>query len=438
MRRLLPASSRVLSRARPAAPRRKSTIAPEPSAPPPPVAVLSHRPRLEALRRQLGDGTDDAPPLRPPPPPEVTSTAYPGRLSSVDGTIIGDPLTDTFGRRHTYLRISLVERCNLRCLYCMPPEGVSLQAQSNLMTDDEIVRAAAIFVRRGVDKIRLTGGEPLLRKNLADIVFRLADLGVRHIGMTTNGLVLKRKLPSLVAAGLTHINLSLDTMRDDRFLEITRRKGRATVVEAIRCAAEALPGTGRVKVNVVVMRNFNDDELRDFVAMADEFGVDVRFIEWMPFNSNGWNDGRFLSYADMLHLIRRDDGPAAELLGPGRQRLPPAILERADDGPNDTTKWYRTPIGRGRVGFITSMSEHFCGTCNRLRLTSDGRIKACLFGDDEVGLRDAMRAGATDGRLEELVAEAVTGKRAALGGHGDMYGIAAASDGNRSMTTIGG
>ncbi len=288
------------------------------------------------------------------------------------------------------------------------------------------------------------------------------------VGITTNGISLSRHVRDLVEAGLTGVNISLDTLRDDRFVEITRRKGLEKVLRSIRDSIDAFrekygdvrlgvngEGGSRVKVNCVVMKNFNDDELIDFVTMANEtFGgdIDVRFIEWMPFNDNGWNRERFVSYKDMMDKI-----------GSGSRSM---RLERIGDGPNDTTKWWRavgdsdfvyrescgdTDVSGGRsarIGFITSMSEHFCSTCNRLRITADGKIKVCLFGSNEkeVSLRDILRSRGEDnaeGRIEEeealsrVIHAAVQKKTFALGGHGNPDNIAKAAD-NRPMTLIGG
>ncbi|CBJ29460.1 conserved unknown protein [Ectocarpus siliculosus] len=329
-------------------------------------------------------------------------------------------LSDTHGRHHNYLRISLTERCNLRCVYCMPEDGVDLQPQSKMINQQEILRLASMFVDAGVDKIRLTGGEPLVRKDLPDIVRALSSLeGVRNVGVTTNGINLKRKIPALREAGLTHINVSLDTLQPDRFAAITRRKGLDTVLASLDAALAHGYG-GRLKINCVVMNGVNTDELADFLEFTRDQEIDVRFIEWMPFDDNRWKDAKFFSYQSMLDVIR--------------ERYPD--LERTVDSANDTTKWHRVPGYRGRVGFITSMSEHFCGTCNRLRITSDGNLKVCLFGDESLSLRDALRGGLSDAEISVLVRAAVLGKRAALGGHGDMYGIANAK--NRPMTTIGG
>eukprot|EP00560_Eucampia_antarctica_P005010 CAMPEP_0197836904 /NCGR_PEP_ID=MMETSP1437-20131217/30426_1 /TAXON_ID=49252 ORGANISM="Eucampia antarctica, Strain CCMP1452" /NCGR_SAMPLE_ID=MMETSP1437 /ASSEMBLY_ACC=CAM_ASM_001096 /LENGTH=438 /DNA_ID=CAMNT_0043443465 /DNA_START=226 /DNA_END=1542 /DNA_ORIENTATION=+ len=340
-------------------------------------------------------------------------------------------VTDKYNRYHTYLRISLSERCNLRCRYCMPPEGVPLQKQEKILTTPEINKLVHLFAQSGVDKVRLTGGEPLLRRDLAEIISSIrSNESIHSVGITTNGLTLSRQLPSLLEAGLTHINISLDTLCDDKFLDITRRKGLSKVLSAISEAAEALPA-GRVKINCVLMNDFNNNELRDFIMLTQNLPVDVRFIEWMPFNDNGWNKNRFFSYADMLESIRHGETEGS-LKGVG-----PLNLIRLTDGSNDTTKWWQVPGFKGRIGFITSMSDHFCGTCNRLRIMADGHLKVCLFGSQEVNLRDAIRAGASNEDLSYIIHAAVQKKTFALGGHGNAEGIAKAND-NRPMTLIGG
>lgn len=378
-------------------------------------------------------------------------------------------LTDTHGRHHNYLRISLSERCNLRCQYCMPPEGVPLSPQSNILTNEEIIRLVDLFVKNGVNKVRLTGGEPLLRKNLVPLVQSISSaLQMSNnassesglVGITTNAISLSRHIDGLVDAGLTSVNISLDTLREDRFLEITRRKGLDKVMRAIGDSIRAFQnrygdvrlgtngsGGSRVKINCVVMKGFNDDELSDFVTMANEtFGgdIDMRFIEWMPFNDNGWNRSRFLSYQDMMNKISAG--------GDESSGAAPMNLERIGDGPNDTTKWWKVTTGErdtgrfARVGFITSMSDHFCSSCNRLRITADGKIKVCLFGSNEkeVSLRDIMRRHHTlendsieAEELSQVIHAAVKKKMAALGGHGNPDNIAKAAN-NRPMTLIGG
>lgn len=342
-------------------------------------------------------------------------------------------LKDTYSRQHSYLRISLSERCNLRCQYCMPPEGVPLQAKESLLNAAEIERLVRLFGAGGVDKVRLTGGEPLLRKDLSEIIASIrTQSNIDFVGITTNGITLSRQLPSLLEAGLTHVNISLDTLDAEKFEDITRRKGLTKVMRAIEDACAMLP-VGNVKVNSVVMKNFNDNELRDFIQMTKDLPLDVRFIEWMPFNDNGWNKDRFVSYDDMMSGITSNvDEKQSSMIG-----LPPIKLLRAEDGPNDTTKWWRAPEYEGRVGFITSMTQHFCGTCNRLRITADGKLKVCLFGSAEISLRDAMREGASDEDLELIIWAALQQKNFALGGHGSAEGIKKANN-NRPMTLIGG
>lgn len=325
-------------------------------------------------------------------------------------------LTDTFGRNHSYLRISLTERCNLRCKYCMPEEGVHLQAQDRIMTFEEIERIARLFVSEGVDKIRLTGGEPLVRKDVEKLLQKLGNIeGLKTFAITTNGLLVPKKIQAMHEAGINLMNISLDTLDEKKFEFITRRKGFSLVMKAIDMAIDY--GYSPVKVNCVVMKNFNENELADFVELTKNKPIEVRFIEYMPFDGNGWNDSRFLSYTDMIQRI---------------EEVHPT-LERLQDGPNDTSKTYQVPGFIGRVGFITSMSEQFCGSCNRLRMTADGNLKVCLFGKAEVSLRDAMRTGGTDAELRQIIQAAVHRKKAA---HAGMYNLAEME--NRPMILIGG
>ncbi|KAH6564136.1 hypothetical protein BASA50_006826 [Batrachochytrium salamandrivorans] len=318
------------------------------------------------------------------------------RIHAADVALLKHPLRDTFQRNHTYLRISLTERCNLRCTYCMPEHGVDLSPASALLTTDEIIRLATLFVDQGITKIRLTGGEPTVRKDLLEIVARLNALkprGLQSIGMTTNGIALKRKLPALFENGLNQLNISLDTLHVDRFEELTRRKGLDAVMDAINTAAH-MPFQA-VKLNSVVVRNTNDDEIVDFVRLTKDLPIYVRFIEYMPFGGNKWDVEKFISYKEMLALVHREFG----------------TLTKIQDDPNDTSKAYQVEGFKGTFGFITSMSEHFCGVCNRLRLLADGNMKVCLFGNSEVNLRDSLRRGASDDELMQLVGMAVHRKK---------------------------
>ncbi|CAH1263454.1 MOCS1 [Branchiostoma lanceolatum] len=325
-------------------------------------------------------------------------------------------LTDTFGRHHDYLRISLTERCNLRCQYCMPEAGVDLTPKQKLLSTEEVVTLARLFVSQGVNKIRLTGGEPLVRPDVVDIVSelnKLRSLGLETIAMTTNALTLKRKLPQLHEAGLNLLNISLDTLVPAKFQFITRRKGWEKVMEGLEKALEL--GYNPVKLNCVVMRGVNEEEICDFVAMTEKKALDVRFIEYMPFDGNKWNHNKMVTYQEMLDTIR--------------QRWPD--LEKMSDGPNDTSKAYRVPGFRGQMGFVTSMSEHFCGSCNRLRITADGNLKVCLFGNSEVSLRDTLRADTSEEELLKIIGAAVGRKKKQ---HAGMFNIAKMK--NRPMILI--
>nr|GAT57470.1 predicted protein [Mycena chlorophos] len=289
---------------------------------------------------------------------------------------ISSALVDTFRRKHDYLRISLTERCNLRCFYCMPSEGVELSPNENILSNEEVLRLAGLFVKSGVTKIRLTGGEPTVRKGISEIFAGLNDLrahGLKSIGMTSNGIALHRKLPEFVRNGLTHLNLSLDTLDEFRFEIMTRRRGFQAVLKALDTALEYLP---YVKLNVVVVKGLNDSEVLDFVEMTKDRPIFVRFIEFMPFTGNKWDAEKMV--------------PSAELLKRISERHP--LIERASDELNDTARTWKIPGYVGNLGFISSMSDHFCATCNRLRITADGQIKVCLFDAKEVSLRDYMRS----------------------------------------------
>ncbi|KAL4070707.1 molybdenum cofactor biosynthesis prote [Scleroderma citrinum] len=320
---------------------------------------------------------------------------------------------------HDYLRISLTERCNLRCFYCMPSEGIQLSPKGHILTDDEIVRLASLFVRSGVKKIRLTGGEPTVRKGLGTIISRLAhlrSLGLEAIGMTSNGLALHRQLPDLVDKGLTHLNLSLDTLDPFKFEIMARRMGHDAVLKSLDVALSC-PGLQSVKLNVVVIKGLNDAEILDFVNLTKHKKLWVRFIEFMPFTGNKWDKAKMV--------------PSAELLAVIKAQFP--TVERMQTIPNDTARLWKIPGHSGGIGFISSMSDHFCSTCNRLRITADGQIKVCLFDGKEISLRDEMRRGASDDELLQIIRSAVWGKKEK---HAGMDKIDAKS--NRPMILIGG
>ncbi|KAL4955994.1 hypothetical protein BDW69DRAFT_102005 [Aspergillus filifer] len=289
-------------------------------------------------------------------------------------------LTDNFDRQHDYLRISVTERCNLRCLYCMPEEGIELSPSARLLTSPEIVYLSSVFVSQGVTKIRLTGGEPTVRKDIVPLMQSIGELrrdGLKELCLTTNGISLHRKLEPMVEAGLTGVNLSLDTLDPFQFQIMTRRKGFEAVMKSIERILELNKmGAGiKLKINCVVMRGLNEREIIPFVEMGRDSPIEVRFIEYMPFDGNKWSQGKMVPYQEMLALIRK--------------KYP--SLEKVKDHKNDTSKTYGIPGFQGRVGFITSMTHNFCGTCNRLRITNDGNLKVCLFGNSEVSLRDIIR-----------------------------------------------
>ncbi|KAK9878873.1 hypothetical protein WA026_003702 [Henosepilachna vigintioctopunctata] len=326
------------------------------------------------------------------------------------------PLTDTFGRNHTYLRISLTERCNLRCQYCMPEDGVNLTEKSKLLSANEIIYIAKLFVDQGVDKIRLTGGEPTVRKDLPDIISELKSIrGLKSVSMTTNGLVLTKKLVELQKSGLDALNISLDTLNSSKYEIITRRKGLERVLMGIDLALQL--GYNPVKINCVVMKGFNNDEIIDFVRLTENKALDVRFIEYMPFSGNKWNVDKMVPYHEMLSEIKS--------VWPDFQKL--------ENGPNDTSKAWTVPGHSGTVGFITSMSNMFCGTCNRLRVTADGNLKVCLFGNKEVSLRDAIRDRVKEEDLVNMISLAVKRKEEH---HGGMMKLSRME--NRPMILIGG
>jgi cyclic pyranopterin phosphate synthase len=329
-----------------------------------------------------------------------------------------DPLFDSFQRRHNYLRISLTERCNLRCMYCMPEQGIELTPDPGLLTTDEFVRIARLFAAMGVDKIRLTGGEPLVRKDIVDICQRLANIpGIQKLAITTNGILLPRYIERLKAAGVTGLNISLDTLQADRFLMITRRNGYDKVIDSIRLA-ESL-GYDPVKINCVMMRGVNDDELGAFADLTKNRQLEVRFIEYMPFDDNKWSRNKMFSFMEMMDRIEAHCG--AKLIHVAK---------------GETAQLFRVPGHVGTVGFIASMTTAFCSTCNRLRMTADGNLKTCLFGEQEWSLRDAIRAGANDDELAVLIRRALFGKHATHGGKASAEEIAASV--NRPMIKIGG
>lgn len=301
------------------------------------------------------------------------------------------PLMDAYGRVHTYLRISVTDRCNYRCVYCMPEEGLNWMAREDLLRYEEIARIVAVFARMGIRRVRLTGGEPTVRRDLEALVGALGALGLDDLAMTTNGHTLAVLAPRLRAAGLTRVNVSLDTLRPERFATITRGGDLGRVLAGIERCREV--GLTPIKLNAVIMRDENDDELDDLVRWAAPHAADtvLRFIEYMPFEER-WHQSV----------------PCREL----RQRLEQRytlVPDRASAGAGPARYWRIAESGL-QVGFIAPLSEHFCATCNRLRLMADGHLRTCLAHEDTPSLRDLLRQGADDDALEEAIRLMVYGK----------------------------
>ncbi len=324
------------------------------------------------------------------------------------------PLIDGFGRVHRDLRISVTDRCNFRCAYCMPEEGMQWQRRDDLLTFEEIERVARIMVERyGVDGIRLTGGEPTVRAKLSVLVEKLAALGV-DLSMTTNGVSLPLLAADLKAAGLRRVNISLDSLRADRFEELTRRDELDRVLDGIEAAQAA--GFDPVKINVVVMKGINDDEVLDFAHFGRERGVVVRFIEFMPLDADKiWNNDRVLTQNEILATLQ-----AEFALEPVERTSAPA------------SRW-RYLDGGGEIGVVASVSQSFCDTCDRVRITADGQFRNCLFATDETDVRALLRDGSSDEVVADALARSVASKWA-----GHQINKVNFIRPRRSMSEIGG
>jgi cyclic pyranopterin phosphate synthase len=309
-------------------------------------------------------------------------------------------LVDRFGRVHTYLRISVTDRCNLRCAYCMPSEQIQWKPVSDILTLDEIVDISRLFVSLGVVKIRLTGGEPTVRPDIERLIEQLANLpGLSTLAMTTNGVLLAKKAHALKAAGLSSLNVSLDTLREERFATIAGRSHFHDVMAGIDAALEA--GFRPLRINTVIMKNVNDDELLDFVRFVKDRPINVRFIEFMPSESVSIRTAEMVSFGEMKRRI----GVCYELK-PVSSNNQATTTEASP-----VAKEYRIDGFVGSVSFITPMTEQFCAACSRLRLTADGRLKTCLFYPAETSLLEAVRAGAGREQLVGLIQDTLLGKK---------------------------
>jgi cyclic pyranopterin phosphate synthase len=297
---------------------------------------------------------------------------------------------DSFGRNINYLRVSVTDRCNLRCIYCMPPEGVPQISHSEILSYEEIRAVARAAAELGIYKIRLTGGEPLVRADLPELMKMISQVeGIEEMSLTTNGTFLKKYALELKQAGLSRVNVSLDTLKPDKFRYITRLGELKTILEGIEAAKEA--GFEPVKINTVIMRGINDDEVLDFARMTYEDGWHVRFIELMPFKGVA----EFVPSIELrqhISLLGKLE-PCASITGNG-----PAI-------------YYRLAGAKGTIGFINPLTEHsFCSLCNRMRLTSDGKLRPCLLGEDEIDLKTPLRNNASVEELKSLILKAVASK----------------------------
>ncbi|MCD9856677.1 GTP 3',8-cyclase MoaA [Epilithonimonas sp. JDS] len=325
-------------------------------------------------------------------------------------------LTDQFGRTHNYLRISLTDNCNLRCFYCMPEENYDFTPNSKLMQVDEIDTIAKLFVQHGVNKIRLTGGEPFVRKDASKIISNLGKLQVQ-LTCTTNGIRIDDMLPEIIKANFHSINISLDTLKKDRFLKITRRDYFDRVFRNIDLL---LQNKIKTKINVVAMKGVNDDEISDFIAFTKTNTVDIRFIEFMPFSGNQWSSNQVMTQMEILDIINEN-----------YDFIPLPI------GPNDTAKSYSIKGHKGSFSIISTMSEPFCSGCNRIRLTADGKLKNCLFSKQETDLLTPLRNGQD---ILPIIESTIGSKAKTQGGqlNEQFEKINASIIENRSMITIGG
>lgn len=324
-------------------------------------------------------------------------------------------LKDKHNRIHDYLRISITDNCNFRCTYCMPDEKITFLKKQFLMSPDEIFQLSKTFVGLGVNKIRLTGGEPLVRNDFGEIISRLSLLPVK-IGISTNGLLLDRYLDDIKKADISSINISLDTLNPEKFKNITQRNNFRQVWDNILlCIKENI----HVKVNMVVIKGVNDEEIADFVSLTKTLPIHVRLIEFMPFDQNNWNQEKVYSNKAALEKIS--------------EQFP---LFKLKDGKSDTDKKFGIFGHTGTISFISTLTDSFCSTCNRMRITADGKMKNCLFGKDELDLISALRKGES---IIPIIEKSIFLKHQKLGGQFDDYkNIEPHILENRSMIKIGG
>ncbi|HWC87902.1 MAG TPA: GTP 3',8-cyclase MoaA [Solirubrobacteraceae bacterium] len=328
-----------------------------------------------------------------------------------------EALKDGHGRLIGDVRISVTDRCNFRCQYCMPAEGLPWLERTEILTFEEITRVVALLASMGVGDVRLTGGEPLVRRRFPELAAMIAAIDEVHdLSVTTNGFLLERDAEALVRAGVNRFNVSIDSLQQDRFFELTRRDALPKVLRGLERLA-SFPEAHPIKINAVAIRGFTEEEVLPFAKMARETPYEIRFIEFMPLDADQeWTPEQVLSGAEIRAAIE--------------EAYP---LEPEPREPSATARIYRFADGQGRIGFINPVSEPFCGDCNRIRLTAEGKLRTCLFSINETDLREPLRAGADDGELEEIIRDAVWRKE--LKHHVGEAGFVRPA---RSMSAIGG
>ncbi len=325
-------------------------------------------------------------------------------------------LVDKFGRTVTKLRVSVTDRCNMRCLYCMPEEGLKWTPREEVLTFEEITRVVRLSSELGVRKIRITGGEPLLREGVEELIYILSQVpGIQSVSMTTNGYFLRERAEALAQAGLRGINISLDSLRPEKFKKIIRRNYFDRVIEGIDAAERA--GLYPIKINAVVIRGYNDDEIEDFARLSLTRPYKIRFIEFMPIDGRGmWKRDLVVTKAEILERVNR----VSEIVE----------VVNGDGGP---ARNYRFKNGNGEIGVIASVSQPFCGSCNRIRLTADGKIMTCLFALDEHDVKGLLRGNGTDDEIKDFLIKAVGTKWA-----GHLINRPGFIKPKRPMSAIGG
>lgn len=322
-------------------------------------------------------------------------------------------MRDNFNRNIDYLRVSITDRCNLRCIYCMPKEGLSkLLPHSEILTYEEILKVVEVGVSLGISKVRITGGEPLLRRNVVSLIERLSKIeGIKDIGMTTNGVLLKKYAKELYEAGLKRVNVSLDSLNEENFKTITRVGSLREVLEGIEEAHKV--GLNPVKINVVVMKGINDYEIENFVRWSLKVPYQVRFIEFMPIGTNSWKKELFMSTAEIKEKIEKSVG-----------KLCAVAVKKS--GP---AEYYEIQGASGIIGFISPLTNHICTRCNRLRLTAEGKLRPCLFSDREIDLKSILRSNASKEEIKETIIKTIALK---------PQGMSTGKVPLRPMSTIGG